>query len=148
MFLHIPGFCLDCWWSVSGLFLIVPALLWDGLGCSLHSRSLNRLRNHLCFPVRTQSGLQAWLVVQSGPKLDSGAFFLKCFSRGSWLAFSTFFLRFEVPWEVFFLIQCWRNCGLLSKSDDPRFLHTVQRFGLISKVLGLPKSRKTLNKVS
>ena len=41
---------------------------------------------------------------------------------------------------------CLRKCGLLSKSVDTRFLHTVQRFGLISKVSGLPKSRKNVKK--
>ena len=36
--------------------------------------------------------------------------------------------------------------GLLSKSADPRFLHTVQRFGLIFKVLWLPKHGKNSKK--
>ena len=38
--------------------------------------------------------------------------------------------------------------GLLSKSADPRFLHTVQRFGLIFKVLGFQHMENTAKKVS
>ena len=40
----------------------------------------------------------------------------------------------------------FEKCALLGKSADPRFLHTVQRFGLISKVLGLPKHGKNSKK--
>ena len=46
----------------------------------------------------------------------------------------------------YFLSIFSENIGPLSKSADPRFLHTVQRFGLIFKVLGLPKSRKSVKK--
>ena len=45
-----------------------------------------------------------------------------------------------------FFEQILEKCILLAKSADPRFLHTVQRFCLISKVLGLPKSRKNVKK--
>ena len=45
-----------------------------------------------------------------------------------------------------FLIYFLKKGGLLSKSADPRFLHTVQRFGLIFKVLGLPKHGKNSKK--
>ena len=46
----------------------------------------------------------------------------------------------------YFLMIFSKKCGLISKSADPGFLHTVQRFGLISKVSGLPKSRKNVKK--
>ena len=46
----------------------------------------------------------------------------------------------------YFLSIFSKQIGPLSKSADPRFLHTVQRFGLISKVSGLPKSRKNVKK--
>ena len=46
------------------------------------------------------------------------------------------------------MINFLRKCGLLSKSAEPRFLHTVQRFCSISKVSGLPKSRKKREKSS
>ena len=45
-----------------------------------------------------------------------------------------------------FFEQILETCGLLAKSADPRFLHTVQRFGLIFKVLGLPKHGKNSKK--
>ena len=35
-----------------------------------------------------------------------------------------------------------KKCGLISKSADLGFLHTVQRFGLISKVFGASKTWK------
>ena len=47
-----------------------------------------------------------------------------------------------------FFINFLVKCGFLAKSADPRFLHTVQRVGLIFKVLGLPKSRKNVKKRS
>ena len=43
---------------------------------------------------------------------------------------------------AYFLSIFSKTIGPLSKSADPRFLHTVQRFGLISKVWGLAKHRK------
>ena len=42
----------------------------------------------------------------------------------------------------YFLSIFSKKNGPVSKSADPRFLHTVQRFGLIFKVLGLPKHGK------
>ena len=48
---------LDRSWIVLECFSIVLdwvfALFLDVPGCLLHSRSLNRLRNHMCFPVRS-----------------------------------------------------------------------------------------------
>ena len=46
----------------------------------------------------------------------------------------------------FFLSIFSKKIGPLSKSADPRFLHTVHRFGLVFKVLGFPKFRKNVNK--
>ena len=60
-------------------------------------------------------------------------------------AFHVFFVFLDAL-GGFFLIVFSKKCGLLSKSADPRFLHTVQRFGLISKVLGLPKHGKNSKK--
>ena len=73
------------------------------------------------------------------------AFFLKSFSRGLWQAFSKFFVFFRCIERLFF-DNFFEKCGLISKSADPGFLHTVQRFGLISKVLGLLKHGKNSKK--
>ena len=80
----------------------------------------------------------------------SGVFFLKIFKEffkrvvaSVFYVFCVFFgaLRGYVL-MIFFL----KKCGLISKSADPGFLHTVQRFGLISKVFGASKTWKKQQK--
>ena len=66
-----------------------------------------------------------------------------CFKMVVASVFHVFF-AFSGASGGYFKIIYPKKCGLVSKSADPRFLHTVQRFGLISK--GLPKNGKNSKK--
>ena len=74
-----------------------------------------------------------------------GAFFER-FSRGPpGGVFCVFALVLRsLGW--FFFGQVSGKYKFFSKNAEPRFLHTVQRFSLISKVLGLPKHGKNSKK--
>ena len=84
-------------------------------------------------------------MVQSGPKLDFRRVFFSVFQEGRGQRFLRFFCVFTCIGRLLFE-QFLETCGLLAKSADPRFLYTVQRFNLISRVWGLPKHRKNSKK--
>ena len=74
-----------------------------------------------------------------------GAFF-EWFSRGlPGGVFCSFVLVLRsLRW--FFFGQVSGKYSFFPKNAEPRFLHTVQRFGLIFKVWGLPKHGKNSKK--
>ena len=80
-----------------------------------------------------------------GPKWFKNRFFivvfLNVFQDGRGKRFLCIFCVLRCIGRLFFDVF-FKKSALLSNSADPRFLHTVQRFGLISKVLGLPKKGK------
>ena len=87
-------------------------------------------------------------MVQSSPKLDFRSVFFKEFFKRVVASVFYVFCVFFGALRGYFLMIFSKKCGLISKSADLGFLHTVQRFGLISKVFGALKHEKTAKKVS